>query len=163
DNTETITPTTETHPIIPSESTLPSAISQPDKSRKQQILIVEDDVNFATILKGFAEDYGFEVRMAHNGEEGIKLAEEHLTDATILDVRLPMTDGWSVSNTLKKKPKANHIPITMMSAATFDKKTLVEKGAIGFMQKPVNEDAIQRTFENINLTLNNSIKNTLLI
>src|SRR5690606_37907320 len=94
DNTETITPTTETHPIIPSESTPPSAISQPDKSRKQQILIVEDAVNSATSRKGFAEDYGFEVRMAHNGEEGIKLAEERLPDAIILDVMLPISDGW---------------------------------------------------------------------
>src|SRR5690606_6537337 len=131
--------------------TLPSAISQPDKSRKQQILIVEDDVNFATILKSFAEDYGFEVRMAHNGEEGIKLAEEHLPDAIILDVMLPISDGWEVLNTLKKKPKTKHIPIHMMSAATFDKKKLVTKCTIGFMQKQINEDAIQSNFYNINL------------
>lgn len=163
DNTDTITPSTETRSIIPSETTPLSAISQPDKSRKQQILIVEDDVNFATILKGFAEDYGFEVRMAHNGEDGIKLAEEHLPDAIILDVMLPISNGWEVLNTLKKNPKTKHIPIHMMSAATFDKKTLVEKGAIGFMQKPVNEEDIQRTFENINLSLNNSIKKILLV
>lgn len=157
----------ETLPVPPAQP-----IQQPDthtlqpmdeNSGKQQILIIEDDINFASILKGFAEDYGFEVRLAHDGALGIKLAEDHLPDAIILDVMLPISDGWEVLNTLKENPKTKHIPIHMMSAATYDKKDLLEKGAIGFMQKPVNEDAIQRTFENINLTLNNSIKNILLI
>lgn len=146
----------------------PTPNPNPEKSaaeneRKQEILIVEDDINFASILKGFAEDYGFEVRVAHDGAQGIKFAQEHLPDAIILDVMLPISDGWEVLNTLKKDPHTKHIPVHMMSAATFDKKVLLEKGAIGFMQKPVNETAIQRTFENINLNLNSSIKSILLI
>src|SRR5690606_13222923 len=153
----------ETQPVSHAQPDTQKLQPMDENAEKQQILIIEDDINFASILKGFAEDYGFEVRLAHDGALGIKLAEDHLPDAIILDVMLPISDGWEVLNTLKKNPKTKHIPIHMMSAATFDKKTLVEKGAIGFMQKPVNEDAIQRTFENINLTLNNSIKNILLI
>jgi CheY-like chemotaxis protein len=51
----------------------------------------------------------------------------------------------------------------MMSAASFDKKEFLERGAIGFMHKPVTEDAIQHTFDNIDLNLNKSVKNILLI
>ncbi|HMR18348.1 MAG TPA: response regulator [Sphingobacterium sp.] len=136
--------------------------SQEDK-KPQEILIIEDDINFAAILKGFAKDYGFEVRLAHDGALGIKLAQEHLPDAIILDVMLPISDGWEVLGELKKNPKTRHIPIHMMSAASFNKKELLEKGAIGFMHKPVTEEAIQQTFDNIDLNLSKSIKKVLLI
>jgi signal transduction histidine kinase/DNA-binding response OmpR family regulator len=141
----------------------PATTPQPQDKKGREILIIEDDVNFAAILKGFAEDYGFEVRLAHDGALGIKLAEEHIPDAIIMDVMLPISDGWEVLNALKKNPHTKHIPIHMMSAASFDKKEFLERGAIGFMHKPVTEDAIQHTFDNIDLNLNKSVKNILLI
>ncbi|MGN0002349.1 MAG: response regulator [Sphingobacterium composti] len=127
------------------------------------ILIIEDDINFADILKGFAEDYGFNVILAHDGAKGIELAKSQLPSAIILDVMLPIADGWEVLRTLKDDESTKHIPIHMMSAATFSKKDFIENGAIGFMHKPVTEDTIQKTFENININLNKSVKKILLV
>jgi len=94
---------------------------------------------------------------------GIKLAQEMIPDAIILDVMLPISDGWEVLRILKENEETKHIPIHMMSAATFNRKDFLEKGAIGFMHKPVNEEAIQTTFENINLNLSQSVRKILLI
>lgn len=147
----------------PTQPSVNTATPFQQDNKGKEILIIEDDINFASILKGFAENYGFEVRLAHDGALGIKLAEEHLPDAIILDVMLPISDGWEVLSVLKKNPDTKHIPIHMMSAASFDKKEFLEKGAIGFMHKPVTDDAIQKTFDNINLNLSKSIKKVLLI
>ncbi|GGH05531.1 response regulator [Sphingobacterium alkalisoli] len=133
------------------------------KSQNRSILIIEDDVNFADILKDFAENYNFNVTLAHDGSMGIKLAQEMIPDAIILDVMLPISDGWEVLRILKENEETKHIPIHMMSAATFNRKDFLEKGAIGFMHKPVNEEAIQTTFENINLNLSQSVRKILLI
>lgn len=133
----------------------------PKKDKK--ILIIEDDINFADILKGFAEEYGFSVTLTHDGAKGIEAARQTLPDAIILDVMLPIADGWEVLKALKEDPSTKHIPVHMMSAATFNKKDFLEKGAIGFMHKPVTADTIQHTFETINLNLSQSVKKILLI
>ncbi len=132
-------------------------------SKSREILIIEDDINFADILKGFAENYGFNVQLAHDGATGIKLAQECIPDAIILDVMLPISDGWEVLDMLKSEESTRHIPIHMMSAASFPKKDLLERGAIGFMHKPVTELAIQKTFENIHLNLSKYVRKILLI
>src|SRR5690606_26709282 len=123
-------------------------VSTPNGDSKT-ILIIEDDINFADILKGFAEDYGFDVILAHDGAKGIELAKANRPSAIILDVMLPIADGWEVLRVLKDDESTKHIPIHMMSAATFSKKDFIEHGAIGFMHKPVTEETIQSTFENI--------------
>jgi len=130
---------------------------------QKTILIIEDDINFADILKGFAEDYGFKVILAHDGAKGIELAESNLPSAIILDVMLPIADGWEVLRVLKNNERTKHIPIHMMSAATFSKKDFLERGAIGFMHKPVTESSIESTFENININLSKSVKKILLV
>ena len=138
-------------------------VVSPPNGDSKTILIIEDDINFADILKGFAEDYGFDVILAHDGAKGIELAKANRPSAIILDVMLPIADGWEVLRVLKDDESTKHIPIHMMSAATFSKKDFIEHGAIGFMHKPVTEETIQSTFENININLNNSVKKVLLV
>ena len=140
-------------------------IKQPnaDIKKDRKILIIEDDINFADILKGFAEEYGFTVSLAHDGAKGFEQALKIMPDAIILDVMLPIADGWEVLKMLKENPATKPIPVHMMSAATFNKKDFLEKGAIGFMHKPVTADTIQHTFETINLNLSQSVKKILLI
>lgn len=127
------------------------------------LLIVEDDINFADILREFAESYGFDVVIAYDGADGIQKARQFKPQAIILDVMLPISDGWEVLRNLKSSAETKHIPVHMMSAATFNKRESIEKGAIGFLPKPVSGDALKQVFENINLSINKSIKKVLLI
>jgi len=127
------------------------------------ILIIEDDVNFADILKEFAEEFGFHVQNAYDGMAGIQMAKDFIPDAIILDVMLPLADGWEVLKTLKANESTKHIPIHMMSAANFNKKDFLESGAIGFMAKPVTGESISQAFENIKLNVDKELKKILLI
>lgn len=127
------------------------------------LLIVEDDVNFAEILRQFAESYGFQVTLAYNGADGIRSAKGIKPQAIILDVVLPVFDGWEVLRTLKSDPETQHIPIHMMSAANFNQRESIEKGAIGFLAKPVSEDALRKAFKHIQLNIKEGIKKVLLV
>lgn len=150
-------------PLIQKTETPSLPIINEGSDVPRRILIIEDDTNFADILKTFAENYGFEVKIAHDGVMGIKLAKQDIPDAIILDVMLPLTDGWEVLRTLKNDADTKHIPIHMMSAASLERKEFIEKGAIGFMAKPVSENSIKETFKTISLNISKTIKNVLLI
>ncbi|WP_185215956.1 response regulator [Sphingobacterium mizutaii] len=146
----------------------PAAVVEPGPiaevvREKKSILIIEDDVNFADILKEFALEFGFNVLNAYDGVAGIQIAKENIPDAIILDVMLPLADGWEVLKTLKANETTKHIPIHMMSAANFNKKDFLESGAIGFMAKPVTGESIGVAFENIKLNINKDLKKILLI
>ncbi|NGM64734.1 response regulator [Sphingobacterium sp. SGR-19] len=148
----------------PETTPIPTAAKHengPDATRT--LLIVEDDINFAEILREFAELYGFQVMLVHNGVDGIQKARQFKPQAMILDVMLPISDGWEVLRTLKADPETKHIPVHMMSAATFNQREFIEKGAIGFLSKPVSEGALRKAFENIQLNINKEIKKVLLV
>src|SRR5690606_41489350 len=106
---------------------------------------------------------GFHRMAAHGGVKGSNMANMPMASAMIWDVMLPIADGWEVLRTLKDDEQTKHIPSHMMSAATFSKKDFIERGAIGFMHKPVTEETIQKTFENININISNSVKKILLV
>lgn len=129
----------------------------------KNLLIVEDDINFADILRDFAQTYGFQVMLAHDGADAVQKAQQFKPHAIILDVMLPVSDGWEVLKTLKNIPETKHIPIHMMSAANFNQREFIENGAIGFLSKPVSEDSLKRVFDNIHLNIDKGIKKVLLI
>ncbi|MCL7988128.1 response regulator [Sphingobacterium sp. lm-10] len=134
-----------------------------DVGKARTILIVEDDINFAHILKDFAEQYTFHVLLAHDGAEGLEMAKTHLPDAIILDVMLPISDGWKVLSALKSDPVTQIIPVHMMSAANFNQRDTLEKGAIGFLSKPVSKKDIERVFSNIIINIDKDVKKVLLV
>ncbi|MGO3653336.1 MAG: response regulator [Sphingobacterium sp.] len=142
---------------------LPKVEHYAEQKKDKTILIIEDDVSFAKILNDFAKEYGFDVLNAYDGISGIQLAKEHQPDAVILDVMLPLADGWEVLRKLKADQHTRQIPVHMMSAANFNKKEFLESGAIGFMPKPVTEESIASAFKNIKLNIGQGFKKILLI
>ncbi|SOD18284.1 response regulator [Pedobacter xixiisoli] len=112
-----------------------------------KLLIVEDDENFAEILKAYAIEKGFEPILAHSGDTGLELAISELPDAIVLDVMLPVMDGWSILKQLKANPATQHIPIHMMSAGDEKASKAKKEGAIGFLKKPVDKEKLDYAFE----------------
>jgi CheY-like chemotaxis protein/signal transduction histidine kinase/CHASE3 domain sensor protein len=114
------------------------------------LLIVEDDEVFADVLKDYAKDNGFRPIVAHSGDKGLEMAELHLPNAIVLDVMLPVMDGWTILKRLKANPKTKHIPVHMMSAGEekVDKAHL--EGAIGFLKKPIDKDELDHAFKLLN-------------
>lgn len=121
-----------------------------NKNRKQTLLIVEDDLVFAEVLKDYAIEKGFEPLLAHSGDVGLEMAVKDLPDAIILDVMLPVMDGWSILKRLKDNPQTKHIPIHMMSAGEVKGEKALKEGAIGFLKKPIEQDQLDHAFSVLN-------------
>ena len=98
-------------------------------------LVVEDDINIADLLRLYLEKDGFEVFHAADGGEGVKLAREKEPDLVLLDIMLPVMDGWAVCREIRK---SSQVPIIMLTAKgeTFDKVNGLEMGADDYITKP---------------------------
>ncbi len=102
---------------------------------KKRALVVEDDSNIAELLRLYLEKDGFEVLHAADGGEGIRMARENEPDLILLDIMLPVVDGWVVCSEVRK---SSQVPIIMLTAKgeTFDKINGLEMGADDYVTKP---------------------------
>ena len=80
------------------------------------MLIVEDDATFARTVLEVARERGFKGIVALRGDAGLALAHEFKPDAIVLDMKLPVMDGWTVLDHLKHHPATRHIPVHIVSA-----------------------------------------------
>ncbi|MBN1164338.1 MAG: response regulator [Candidatus Krumholzibacteriota bacterium] len=106
----------------------------PDK-----ILIVDDEVHLAKILQFTLEHAGYEVVTAFDGQEALDLVEREGFDLIILDLMLPLVDGYKVCNILKKDKRFSAIPVIILSARDFEGMDIEEEiEAELLMSKPFN-------------------------
>ncbi|MDP9112013.1 MAG: response regulator, partial [Candidatus Eremiobacteraeota bacterium] len=112
------------------------------------LLIIEDDVIFSRILLGLARDRGFKGIVALSGADGLELSRKYLPDAITLDIGLPDTDGWNLLAELKKDPNTANIPVHVISGEEQWQRAL-DSGAIAHLKKPVTEEALTETFDNL--------------
>ena len=107
----------------------------------KKILIVEDDLNFASILRDLARERGFKVVVSPNGEKAVALAIKYLPDIITLDVGLPGIDGTEVLRQLRNLPATSNVPIYVI---TSDDSSSVEVSAHanGFFTKPVSQEDV---------------------
>ena len=112
------------------------------------LLIIEDDVIFARILLGLARDRGFKGIVALSGAEGLALARQFLPDAITMDIGLPDSDGWALLEQIKEDPTTHAIPVHVISGEEQWQRAL-DSGAIAHLKKPVTEEALTETFDNL--------------
>lgn len=107
----------------------------------EKILIVDDEVHLARILQFTLEHAGYEVITAFDGREAIEAVEKERPDLVILDLMLPVIDGYKVCNIIKAGGDIEPVPVIILSARNFEKEVLEEKlQADLLMAKPFNTD-----------------------
>ena len=126
------------------------------------ILIVEDDVNFAKSLLEFARQRGYKGVVCVRGDEAETMAKLYKPTGILLDIELPVMNGWQVMDNLKANPAIRHIPVHMMSSHPMKRQSL-QKGAIDFIEKPQAYDKMGDIFEKIEKVLQKSPKKILII
>ena len=101
----------------------------------KRALVVEDDGNIAELLRLYLEKDGFAVHLAPDGGAGVRLAKEIEPDLMLLDIMLPVKDGWQVCREVRQFSK---VPVIMLTAKgeTFDKVSGLEMGADDYIVKP---------------------------
>jgi CheY-like chemotaxis protein len=118
---------------------------------------VEDDINFAKTLLEYTRKKGYKGIVAVRGDEGIELAKQFKPLGVLLDIQLPVRDGWEVMDELKANPETRHIPVHIMSSNEVRKKSLT-KGAVDFINKPMAFEQMDEAFKKIEQVLNRSKK-----
>lgn len=107
-------------------------------STRPLVLLVEDNednrIVYATILRHF----GFEVTEALNGAEGVEAARRHHPALILMDISIPVLDGWEATRILKADPATREIPIIALTAhaLTKDRERALEVGCDGYLAKP---------------------------
>ena len=101
----------------------------------KKALIVEDDVNIAELLKIYLQKDGFETENAYDGKKAVELAAAFQPDIILLDIMLPVMDGWAVCAKIRETSK---VPIIMLTAKSevFDRIQGLEMGADDYIVKP---------------------------
>ena len=106
------------------------------------MLIVEDDATFARTVLDVARERGFKGIVALRGDAGLALAHEFKPDAIVLDMKLPVMDGWTVLDHLKHHPATRHIPVHIVSGRGDGRANALRAGAVAFLQKPVEKERL---------------------
>jgi CheY-like chemotaxis protein len=128
------------------------------------LLIIEDDLAFAETLMKIARRRGYKCLGAGDGKSGLMLAAEMQVTAILLDLKLPDIDGMNVLDQLKHNLHTRHIPVHIISGRD-DTGTVVplRKGAIGYLTKPLEKEAIDDVFTKIETMLATEVKRVLVV
>lgn len=126
------------------------------------ILIVEDDPAFAKILMDMSYKKGFKCLAAGDGFSGLQLAKQYIPNAILLDLGLPDMDGLKVLDHLKYHNETRHIPVHIISGRDKSSDSL-QRGAIGYLSKPIQAKDIEAVFNKIEQKLQERIQQVLVV
>jgi two-component system cell cycle response regulator DivK len=106
----------------------------------RKILIVEDNDKNRRLIADILNYFGYDVKEAANGEEGINLAREFKPDLIFMDMQMPIMDGFTATRILKNDPTTKHIKIIAITSFAMigDKERILSAGADEYIAKPVN-------------------------
>lgn len=113
-------------------------------SRDRTVLIVEDNEDNRIVYSTILRHHGFRVSEALDGEEGIAKARRDLPDIILMDISIPLIDGWEVTQTLKRDASTTHIPVIALTAHAMpgDRERAMEVGCDGYLAKPCEPRAV---------------------
>jgi CheY-like chemotaxis protein len=104
-----------------------------------RILYVEDNEDNVYVVKNRFARVGFTVLVATDGEKGVAMAAAEKPDLILMDLRLPVMDGWEATKRIKAQPETRHIPVIALTAhaMTGDREKALAAGCDDFDTKPV--------------------------
>jgi len=108
----------------------------------KKILVVEDNENNLYMMKFLLEKNGYKVIEARDGVEGVKVAAIEKPDLIIMDIQLPLLDGYKATKQIKANEEISKIPIIAVTsyAMVGDKEKALKAGCNGYIEKPINPE-----------------------
>jgi len=107
---------------------------------KPTILVIEDNEKNLYLVTFILEKYGYQVVQARDGLTGIALARQIKPDLILLDIQLPVMDGYSVARELTRGEALRAIPIVAVTSYAMpgDRDNILAAGCVGYIEKPIN-------------------------
>lgn len=113
------------------------------------ILVVDDDPDLRRSLAEVLEDEGFEVSCARNGEEALRALEGSPPSAILLDLTMPVMDGWTFRALQRSDARLAHIPTVVISASFSDARSVSKLEADAFLSKPFEISRLTETLQRL--------------
>ena len=109
-----------------------------------KVLVVEDNPTNRSLMREFLDDMGLEMIPANNGLEGVHRAMEHHPDVVIMDISMPVMDGWEATRRIRAHEETEAIPVVVLTAGVYQSNTdkAKELNLSGYLTKPVRREAI---------------------
>ena len=106
-----------------------------------RVLVADDNPQGAELIEAYLDGTGWEVRLAADGGEALRLIQEWKPDVVLLDVMMPKLSGFEVCKRLKADPATRALPVLMITALdqASDVERAVEAGTNDFLTKPINK------------------------
>lgn len=110
----------------------------------ETILVVDDEEDFVDILRQMLEPAGYRVVEAANGDEGLAAMRRETPSMMILDVNMPLKDGYAVCREVRADPRFCELPILMLTIRNRDEEIVrgLEKGADDYLTKPFDRQVL---------------------
>ena len=108
----------------------------------KNILIIEDNEQNLYLVTFILEKSGYRVFQARSGDEGVRMASVCEPDLILLDIQLPVMDGYTVARELRKIPSLAAIPIIAVTSFAMpgDREQALAAGCTGYIEKPIDPD-----------------------
>lgn len=152
-------------PVLPEFPVREQELVRDDRSDLNKgdkvMLIIEDDPYFASLVQDFARGKDYKTVVAVQGDEGLVYARRYKPTAIILDMQLPVIDGWNLLKMLKNDEGLKNIPVHIISAAEEPKLSL--GGALAYLRKPLEKEDLEGAFELIEEHLDSKVKKVLVL
>ena len=129
---------------------------------ERSVLVIEDEPQFAGILRDLAHELKYSCLIAQNADRGFDTAVQYRPDAILLDMRLPDHSGLTVLERLKENPITRHIPVHIVSVED-RKEAALQMGAIGYATKPTTREDLKAVFGRFEAKLAQKVKRILLV
>ncbi|MBC8263474.1 MAG: response regulator [Anaerolineales bacterium] len=109
---------------------------------KPKILVIEDNEQNLYLITFILEKNGYQVVQARDGREGIELAGRVKPTLILLDIQLPVMDGYAVARELRSQPALADVPIVAVTsyAMVGDREKILAAGCNGYIEKPINPE-----------------------
>lgn len=118
-------------------------------TRPHKVLIVDDFEDNRAMYSEFLRYSGFEVIEASNGLEAIQMATSAVPDVIVMDLSLPVLDGWEATRRLKADDRTRHVPVIALTGHALEghSQGAREAGCDGFLAKPCLPETLLETIE----------------
>ncbi len=132
------------------------------RSDARLILVIEDDLRFASILVDLAHEMAFQCVVTHSAGEGVRAALDYRPSAILLDMNLPDHSGLGVLDQLKHDSRTRHIPVHVLSVADYIHEAM-ERGAVGYDLKPVQRSQLVTALQRLESTFSSRMRRVLVV
>ena len=116
---------------------------------KKKILVIDDEPDLVKMVKMRLEANGYEVAVAFDGEEGLKVAQEEIPDLILLDITMPKKDGYTFLLELKENEATKSIPVIALTAKPKMKDIFEFEGVKDYITKPCDSAQLLSKIEEI--------------